>query len=46
MDRYARTIELICNRSFGCIGQGHSNYSFGGINIVLVCLNMIEKLKK
>lgn len=46
MDRYARAVEVLNNRSLGCISQSSSSSGLGAINYVIICLNMVEKLTK
>ncbi len=46
MDKYARAVELINTRSLGCISHNMSNSALGGINYIIICLNMVEKLTK
>lgn len=46
MDKYARAVEMINTRSLGCISHNVSGTGLGGINYIIICLNMVEKLTK
>lgn len=45
MDKYARAVQLLNNKTLGCIGHSISS-TLATINYVIVCLNIAEKLLK
>jgi hypothetical protein len=46
IDKYAKALELLNSRTLGCIGSSITGSSLSGINYVIICLSMVDKLLK